>query len=140
MADEPGFSIGNDFYPFPSSFRLGDPVLVAEVSGLAWNDFAEMLDDGDPRTLAGLVAVAVWQKNPSWRRERVLRYVESLDMDALEFQGEPEADAGPPLDDVADSATTDNKPATSTSSSDTKTASELTPDGTGDLASEIVAA
>jgi hypothetical protein len=139
LSDEPGFSIGTEFYPFPSSFRLGDPVLVAEVTGISWNEFAEMLDDGDPRTLAGLVAVAVWQKNPGWRRERVLRYVEALEMDALQFQGDVEGDAGPP-GVAGDSGITEHSPATSTSSSDEKDPSEETPEPIGLQQSEIVAA
>lgn len=139
MTDQPGFTIGNDFYPFPSSFRLGDPVLVAEVTGASWNEFAEMLDDNDPRSLAGLVAVAVWQKHPTWRREKVLRYVEAMDMDALEFEGETGPDVIPPAD-AGSSALTEIKPATSTSSSDSTTPSGPTPGSTGTPPSEDIAA
>lgn len=131
MADEPGFSIGDEFYAFPTTFRLGDPVLVAEVTGLGWNDFAEMLDQGDPRTLAGLVAVSVWQKHPKWRRDRVLLFVEALDLDAVVFSDPgDEADAVDPLSPGA--AITPPTPEPSTPSSDAKTPSDETQTPTGD--------
>lgn len=140
MADQPGFSIGTEFYPFPSSFRLGDPVLVAEVTGIGWNEFTELLDDGDPRTLAGLVAVSIWQKHPTWRRDKVVRHVEGLEMDALEFEDPGEDDAAPPLNGGASTGITAPSPATSTSSSPPTTPSEPNPASTGAPHSETVAA
>lgn len=109
MADEPGFEIAGEFYGFPSTFRLCDPVLVAEVTGMAWNEYAELLDEQDPRTLAGLVAVAVWQKNPRWKREKVIQFVQGVQLDALTFagvDGSEGVDAGPPepSDTTADAA------------------------------------
>jgi hypothetical protein len=136
--DEPGFSIGDEFYAFPTSFRLGDPVLVGEVTGLGWNEFAEMLDQGDPRTLAGLVAVAVWQKHPQWRRERVLLFVESLAMESLVFNDvESEDDAVPPLQGAG---ITTESPASSTLSSDELVLSDADPNPTGLLLSETLSA
>lgn len=138
MSDEPGFNVGDEFYRFPTSFRMGDPVLVAEVTGLGWNEFAELLDQGDPRTLAGLVAVAVWQKHPKWRRDRVLTYVEALELDDVVFDGGDEADALPPL--LGDAAPTLPPPASSTPSSDTLVPSDVNPAPTGLLLSETSAA
>lgn len=130
--DQPGFNIGDDFYAFPTKFRLGDPVLVAEVTGMPWNDFAELLDSGDPRTLAGLVAVAIWQKHPGWRRERVLRHVEGLELDTLVFSSpEPEEDEAAPQPSAGASDTTPESPATSTPTSDTEEHSDETPAPTG---------
>lgn len=111
---EPGFSINSEFYPLPTGFRLGDPVLVSEVTGLDWQDFAELLDNGDPRATTGLIAVAVWQKHPGWRRDKVVRFVESLDVTSLQFDGGSD-DAGPPP--VA--ATTEGSAAPLTPLSDT---------------------
>src|ERR671923_1348639 len=100
MADDPrsgeeaGFEIKDPraergrFYPWPTSFRLGDTVLVEKVTGLPWIEFNDRLPDDDdpPETdvdggadlvvLSGLMAVAIWQQHPQWRRERVVRYVE----------------------------------------------------------------
>lgn len=97
MPDEPGFEIGGETYPFPQGFRLCDPVLVAEVTGMSWMEFAELLDDQDPRTLAGLIAVSVWQKNPRWKRDKVIHFVEGLELDAIGFAGDAGgADVTPP--------------------------------------------
>jgi hypothetical protein len=90
--DEDGFRIAGTFYPFPSMFRLCDPVLITEVTGMKFPAFAAAVDEmqdadeegQDPIVLSGLVAVAVWQKNPRWKRDRVLRFVEQLDFEALE--------------------------------------------------------
>lgn len=103
----------------PQGFRLGDPVLVAEVTGLPWMEFAQLLDDGDSRTLAGIVAVAVWQKNPDWRREKVVRYVESISITDLEV--DTPGDARPP---ELEADTTGSSAATSTGSSDNLDPSE----------------
>lgn len=135
--DEPGFSIGDEFYAFPTAFRLGDPVLVAEVTGLGWNEFAEMLDQGDPRTLAGLVAVSVWQKHPQWRRERVVLFVEGLAMDALVFTGSEDDVVVPPLQDAG---ITSEQPASLTLSSDVSGPSDGAPSRIGLLPSEILSA
>ena len=92
---ESGFEVGGVFYAFPTAFRLGDPPLVREVTGMSWAEFVEALGEetGDPTVSAGMVAVAVWQKNPDWRRDRVVRFVERLDMDKLDFVGGDDAEA-----------------------------------------------
>ncbi len=78
MADR--FEIFDKEYPLPQAFRMGDPVLVEEVTGLTWGEFSDRMDDadGDPAIMLGMLAVAVWQTNPRWRRDRVARYVEGL--------------------------------------------------------------
>lgn len=136
MSDEPGFEIGGEFYAFPQAFRLCDPVLVAEVTGLSWIEFTELLDEQDPRTLSGLVAVAVWQKNPRWKRDKVIQFVERVELDAIGFSGSAaEDDAGPP-DLVAPEVTGDSI-ASSTLTSDELEASDATLDSTGLPASAI---
>lgn len=137
--DKPGFNIGDDFYPFPTNFRLGDPVLVTEVTGMEWNDFAELLDggDGDPRTMTGLIAVAVWQKHPGWRRERALRYVEGLDLESLTFKQPEEAESADPPTEAGDTATTAVSPATSTPTREQQAPSDETPASTGARLSAI---
>jgi len=98
MADE-GFVIEGRTYPFPTSFRLCDPVLVSQLTGMSWSEFVELLEDSerqDPATMAGMVGVAVWQGNPRWTRERVVRFVEQLDMDSVNV--EVEESAHPPVE------------------------------------------
>lgn len=110
MAD-PVFVIDGTEYPVPTAFRLGDPVLVADVTGMDWMDFAELLDEGsgDPRAMLGLLSVAVWQKHPTWRRDKVARFVEQVPMEQLRVEGGDD-EGNPP---VADPATTGSSPAVS---------------------------
>lgn len=100
MAEE-GFVIGDRTYPFPTSFRLCDPVLVSQLTNMSWHQFVEMLEDAkdgsqDPASMAGMIGVAVWQGNPRWTRDRVVRFVEQLDMDSVEVVAPDEVDAVPP--------------------------------------------
>lgn len=97
-AKKAGFLIDGREYPFPEKFRLGDPVLVKQLTGMEFKDFAEALDDEDrredPAILIGLIGVAVWQGNPRWTRDRVQAYVQQVDLEGFEaFGGE---DADPP--------------------------------------------
>lgn len=138
MTDEPGFEIAGEFYKFPVTYRLCDPVLVAEITGLDWEEFAERLDNKDPRVLPGLLAVGVWQKYPRWKRDKVVNYVQTVEFDALSFPDvtTPEDDAGPP--ELA--ATTASATESSTPASGENEASDATPEPTGPLLSEITAA
>lgn len=115
-ADKVGFEIDSVFYPMPAAFRLGDTLLVQELlpAGVSYMDFAEALDDEDERKnpiyLPALVAVAVWQKHKTWKRSKVVKYVEQVDFDAFEMVGgdepEPEDDARPP--DESSTASSEN--------------------------------
>jgi hypothetical protein len=95
------------FYPWPASFRLGDTVLVEKVTGLDWPDFAARLPNegeevpdieaaaDDIVIYIGLIAVSIWQHHPQWRRDKVAKYVEQLNLDRVVFIGgdEPDEDA-----------------------------------------------
>lgn len=100
MAEDAGFVLGGEFYPTPQAFRLGDPVLIAELTGLTFPEFAEALGDedrrSDPSILVGLIGVSVWQKHPKWTRARVVAYVQALDLGSLQFQGGEEDEDVPP--------------------------------------------
>lgn len=100
MTDEQqaAFLIDGVAYPVPSAFRLADPVLVKDVTGLEWPEFEARYTTtreavsrgekaGDAIIVLGLIAVAVWQMNPSWKRERVARFVEQVDFESLDSQG-----------------------------------------------------
>ena len=112
-----GFEIGDKFYKLPDEFRMGDPVLVEEVTGLSWGEFSDRLEDegGDPVVMLGMLAVAVWQANPRWRRDRAARFVEAVNIGDVKFIGEEkEADAGPPPEESSpkddDSTSKSNEP------------------------------
>jgi hypothetical protein len=108
---ESGFEIRGRFYPWPTSFRLGDAVLIEKVTGLDWPAFTDRLpeEDESPDTtepddlvvVIGLMAASIWQHHEQWRRDKVVRYVEGLDLETITFIGgdedEPaESDASPP--------------------------------------------
>lgn len=120
-----GFLIEDRFYPVPEAFRLADPVLVEELTGLSWGEFEERLPSGeedadgqgaDPVALLGLVGVAVWQQNPRWRRDRVLRYVQQIPQSALGIQAPDDegVNGGPP---AVTAGVTQSSPSASSSES-----------------------
>lgn len=91
------FVIEGRDYDVPSMFRALDPVLVRDVTGMEWDEFAEGMEHPTPVTTAGLVAVAIWQGNPTWRRDRVVRFMEQLDLAGIEVVDE--GDAVPPTEE-----------------------------------------
>jgi len=125
VAEDGVFLIDDREYAMPTSFRLIDPVLIRELTGLEWMEFTQRLDgvdaddpaasdtDMDPVVLLGLVGVAVWQQHPRWSREKVKRYVGELDITALSFQaGEAVGDPPPvPGPDPASTSRTSPAPA-----------------------------
>jgi hypothetical protein len=108
---EAGYQIRNKFYPFPSSFRLLDSVLIRELTGMSWEEFINGMPDdddpdavADPTVMSGLIGVAVWQANPTWPRAKVSRFVQGITMEEVEAVGmeedeEEEADASPPVEE-----------------------------------------
>jgi hypothetical protein len=119
MADqEAGFNIWNTFYPWPTSIRTVDPVLVVELTGMDFVDWAEALDDADaavrnPVIRLGLIGVAVWQANPRWKRQRVVDFLSQLENSEIEFVGGEEVEESPPAESpVAESSlgAEDNSP------------------------------
>ena len=112
--DVPGFEIRGRFYPIPTSYRVCDPVLVREVTGMEYLAWADSLPDEetelppeglDPVVMAGLVAVAVWQTNTTWRRQQVVKYCESLQNSEVVLVGldEEPLEPTPPLPEETDS-------------------------------------
>lgn len=91
QSDKAGFIIAGREYPFPETFRLGDPVLITQTTGMTFKEFSAALDDEelreDPAVLLGLVAVAVSQGNPRWKRDRVIEFVEQIDLDSFDSFG-----------------------------------------------------
>lgn len=106
MSDEPQekakFLIDGREYPFPEKFRLGDPVLVTQITGMSFKEFSAATDDEelreDPAVLLGLVAVAVSQGNPRWKRERVIEFVQQIDFDNFDTSGGDVADPPKPAE------------------------------------------
>lgn len=91
--EQRGFEYRGRFYKLPGvdDFRAGDPALFNEATGLRWLDFLEAMvaieDDEDPDALPdidltlvldGMMAVAIWQANPRWRRDKALQFFQSM--------------------------------------------------------------
>lgn len=117
---EEGFEIYDRFYPSPKRFRLGDPVLVREVTGMSWPEFARGLDamaddyaalleqgredeyEPDQVLLVGLMAVAFWQGNKQMSRAKVVRAVEQIPLESVKYiAGDEEGDDASPPDGAA---------------------------------------
>ena len=120
--------LGEDFYPFAESFTMGDTVLIRELTGMRFSEFAERLGEmqSDPEAgtdqdvLLAMVGCAVWHRNPRWSRDRAVRFAERIDMAAFSpVEGD---DADPPSDPAA-SPSTDSS-AGSTSSPDSSPAQD----------------
>lgn len=98
MPDKDGVEIYKRFYPWPERFRLGDPVLVKEVTGMRWPEFVAALEEQDEDeapdqvVLAGLIAVAFWQGNPQMSRDKARRAVEKIPQEDIELIGSDEED------------------------------------------------
>ena len=112
MANQAGVEVYKRFYPWPTSFRLGDPVLVKEVTGMTWPEFtaaldaqnraiadAEEMDDEPPQAdqvvLAGLIAVAFWQGNQQMSRDKARRALERIPIEEIELIDEETEDSPP---------------------------------------------
>lgn len=89
MAQEAGFRIGEEFYPFPDNYRIGDSVLIEMLTGLDMEDFAEALAESESsaRVFAGLIGVAVWRQHPRWDLNKVARFVRDLDLSSIGAEG-----------------------------------------------------
>lgn len=114
MAEQEGFEIYNRFYPSPQRFRMGDPVLVREVTGMEWPQFAQGLEtqgeeyrslveqgredefEADQVLLLGLLAVAFWHGNQQMSRQKVAKAVEKIPIEEVKFIAGDEDDADPP--------------------------------------------
>jgi hypothetical protein len=100
LPDKDGVEIYKRFYPWPDRFRLGDPVLVKEITGMRWPDFVAALNDVDEDeapdqvVLAGLIAVAFWQGNPQMSRDKARRAVEKIPQEEIEIIDSDVADEG----------------------------------------------
>lgn len=97
---EPGIVIGGEVFPIPSSYSLGDSLLIADLTGMEMEEYSAALEDMrdggvTSRAFAGLVAVAVRAKHPTWNRAKVIRFVENVDFDNFELVGGEDDDLPP---------------------------------------------
>lgn len=130
MAADPYLEIGDEAYPLVTRFMLPDAVLVEEVTGLAWLPFlnrardlfapSENGDGLDHVAFVGVVAISVSRKNPRWRRDRVVRFIQDIEHNGvtLVFPEDGEADDADPPTKEAGSTTPSKSASSSESGSD----------------------
>jgi hypothetical protein len=161
VPDVDGVEIYKRFYPWPNSFRIGDPVLVNQVTGMTWPDFTAALDDqnraiaeaeemgGEPPQadqviLAGLIAVAFWQGNPQMSRDKARRAIERVPMEDVEIiEGEtdispPEQAAGEPPKLTSSESDASPEAQEETEILPASTSDETSPNGSGEHGSPSV--
>jgi hypothetical protein len=99
VTEQRGFEYRGRFYKLPGvdDFRAGDPALFNEATGLRWLDFLEAMvaiEDEDEDALPdidvtlvldGMMAVAIWQANPRWRRDKALHFFQSMKKSEIEM-------------------------------------------------------
>lgn len=125
-----GFVIREIQYAWPYPFKLTDPLLIAQLCEVDFDDFEtqalglleEDLEPIDDATmLVGLVACAVAHAHPSWPRHSVIAFVQSIDAGEIDMYGvdpAPEAAGSPPAEAPTTEPTTTGiipEPATSES-------------------------
>lgn len=153
MTDQAGFKVGPHFFPLVQEYKHGDPILIREVTGLEWNEFAEMLADvapgspTNPIVETALLAVSVQHAQPTWSRKRVNDFVRNLNLGAEEIigtesdkpaEGDPDANPEevarttvPPSDTSASSSNSDAESSTPEESSRESSATP-SPNGSAD--------
>lgn len=128
--DENGVEIDGEWFPFDiGGFKIGDAQLVFELTGLEYEEFANLVDQGGTsRAMVGVIAVAVKRKT-GWNRQRIIEYVENVDFDKIEIKT---AEKDPPPVAAAENeaatsngstVTSDDAPAASPSSAPSTRAS-----------------
>ncbi len=152
MAQQEGFEIYNRFYPSPQRFRMGDPVLVREVTGMEWPQFASGLDaqgeeyrslleqgredefEADQVLLLGLMSVAFWHGNSQMSRFKVVKAVERIPIEEVKFiAGDEEVDADdPPAQTGVDGSLPSPTPNAFVDSPEARATTEIPPAYTSD--------
>ena len=127
-----GFLIRDVLYPFAENFTFADAPLIREATGLEFEEFAERVDamqpdkddDGNPiegtgkndlLAISALVAVSISRAEPTWRRDRIVKFLAGVDVTSFDVQspdvGPVQDDAGPPA--LEDSPTSSDESTTS---------------------------
>ena len=109
------FEIDGKPYEFASNYTWGDTVVIRKASGLAMQEFAELMQEHleaaeaakaaraagqeplefgmDEQLLVAMIAVAISRQHRSWPAERVARYMADLDLDRVKGpERAPDAD------------------------------------------------
>ena len=127
MADEAGFRLRGEFYPWPEYYDMGDAVVIERVTGMDMEEFAEAAGEAEYGTtsmsvMAGMIAAAVRHKHPSWSPKRIAQLVavrmddsSSLEIIAADVEPEPEGAEVVPLPQAADDGAQTSRTSSETS-------------------------
>ena len=146
MADEAGFKLDGEFYPWATHYDIPTCMVVEQVTGMPFEDYAEAADEAGDRPsvtiMAGMMAAAIHQKYPNYTA-RKLRKLLKVDMgsDALEIvnaEVEPEGaevvQLPPPVAAEPEAPSESSSPQ-STDEADPQNSGETTPSDSGDQTS-----
>lgn len=109
MAEQPQFKIRGEVYEQTATTRLGDPVLIEQLTGLRHSEWrkryvasleavlaqqqaverGEELEEVDEDALVtlGILGMAIARKHPSWSRSQVVEFVSGIEYDEIEIVG-----------------------------------------------------
>lgn len=77
MAEEAGFKLDGEFYPWVDHYDIPTTIAVEYVTGIPFSEFAEMLDEsGDEPSvtvMAGMMAAGIAQKYPGRSPRQIKR-------------------------------------------------------------------
>lgn len=106
MADiavtQAGFEYQGVFYPWHVTTTGKDLLLIDRISGMAPQEFFELIEDGYDLSRSAvtfsLMATSIRNRFPERSIERIVRAVEAIDLDEVEFMGgdDEEGEDGPP--------------------------------------------
>jgi hypothetical protein len=107
---EAGFEYDGRFYPWHISTKGKDLQIVDRVSDMPISEFFGRLDDPVERErvpiVLALMGTSLRHGNPAWSISRIVRLLEDIDLDEVQFSGDEgsdedeEADPGPPVVDA----------------------------------------
>lgn len=145
MADEAGFKLDGEFFPWSDNFDIPTCMLIEQVTGMPFEEFAEAIDAGGDSVsvsvMAGMMAAGIHKKYPNWTTRKIKRLL-AFDpgSDALEIinpsddedEGAEVVQLPPPVEAEAPSAPSSP---TSTDEADPQNSGETPPSDSGEQTS-----
>ena len=79
MADEAGFKLDGEFFPWSESYDIPTCMVVEQVTGMPFEAFVEAIDDStgtdsvSVSVMAGMMAASIYHKYPNWSTRKIKR-------------------------------------------------------------------
>lgn len=91
---EPGFEYAGEFYPWSITTKGKDLQIVDRVADVSIPEFFRILDDPVEREripiVLALMGTSIRARQPTWGISRIVRLLEEMDLDEIEFVGDEE--------------------------------------------------